>query len=139
MLLHGTSAEFCKIYIELCRNNEEIPTPEGFLTFLGDNENETFGLIAELIFNFVLAIYVQKLGARCNDKDMIKARRYKFLPFFYAFHHPIYQDKEFFDLDNTIIARKELKDILIENITFTSSMLVHNHQGDDFVLGRGGD
>ena len=64
ILLHGTSAEFCKIYIELYRNNGKTPTPERFLAFLGNNESETFGLIGKLIFKFVVAMNVQKLDAR---------------------------------------------------------------------------
>ena len=62
--MHGTSAEFCKIYIELCRKNGKTPMPERFLAFLGNNENETFGLIGKLIFKFVVAMNVQKLDAR---------------------------------------------------------------------------
>ena len=36
-------------------------TPESFLEWFSAIENETFGLVREIIFNFVLAVYVQKL------------------------------------------------------------------------------
>ena len=125
ILLHGTSAEFCKIYIDYCKRNMLSVSPEEFLKFLSDNENETFGLVGELIFNFALSIYIQKLGARCNDADMISAGRYKFLPLFYAFHHPIYQDIEFFDLINIISSPQEVRKLLRKNMTFTYSRLEH--------------
>ena len=134
ILLHGTSAEFCKIYIDYCERNLLSVSLEEFLKFLSDNENETFGLVGELIFNFALSIYIQKLGARCNDADMISAGRYKFLPLFYAFHHPIYQVIEFFDLINIISSPQEVRKLLRKNMTFTYSRLEHNHEGEDFIL-----
>ena len=65
---------------------------------------------------------------------MVAAGRYKFMPLFYAFHHPIYQDIEFFDLLNTVSYTDEVKKMLFENTTFTSSDLEHNHQGGDFLF-----
>lgn len=38
--------------------------PERFLAFLGNSENETFGLVGKLIFKFLVAMNVQKLDAR---------------------------------------------------------------------------
>ena len=65
---------------------------------------------------------------------MVAAGRYKFMPLFYAFHHPIYQDIEFFDLLNTVSYTDEVKKMLFKNTTFTSSDLEHNHQGGDFLF-----
>ena len=65
---------------------------------------------------------------------MVAAGRYKFMPLFYAFHHPIYQDIGFFDLLNTVSYTDEVKKMLFENTTFTSSDLEHNHQGGIFCL-----
>ena len=56
------------------------------------------------------------------------------MPLFYAFHHPIYQDIEFFDLLNTVSYTDEVKKMLFKNTTFTSSDLEHNHQGGDFLF-----
>ena len=63
---------------------------------------------------------------------MVAVGRYKFMPLFYAFHHPIYQDIVFFDLLNTVSYLDEIKKMLFENITFTSSNLEHNHQGGEW-------
>ena len=34
-----------------------------------------FDLVGEIIFYFILAVYVQKLGICCNDRKMISAGR----------------------------------------------------------------
>ena len=65
---------------------------------------------------------------------MVKAGRYKFLPMFYGFNHPIYQELEYHDLANQIQYTKELKELLDQNVSFTSSNLDYNHQGADFSL-----
>ena len=75
--------ELCKLYIE---QNSEI-TAEGFLEWIANNENATFRLTSNLLLTFALAIYVQKIGVRSNDMQMIEAGRMKFMPMFYGFHH----------------------------------------------------
>ena len=65
---------------------------------------------------------------------MISAGRYKFMPLFYVFNHPIYQDIEYYDLQNMATCPKEIKELLDDNMSFSSSQLDHNHQGGDFVL-----
>ena len=71
ILVHGTTAEFSLQYVQRCYEEKCTITPEGFLQWFSAIENETFGLAGEIIFNFVLAIYEQKLDVRCNDKKMI--------------------------------------------------------------------
>ena len=56
------------------------------------------------------------------------------MPLFCAFHHPIYQDTEFFDLVNKVSYLDEVKQMLFENTNFTNSNLEHNYQGRDFLL-----
>ena len=91
VLLEGTAMEMCVMYYVKELNG--IPaTARGFLNWCSNNSNETFSLIYQLIFNFALSIYVQKVGVRLNNWEMIDAGRLKFLPFFYSFNHPIYQE-----------------------------------------------
>ena len=122
VLLEGTASEMC--YLFLKNPDQRFPkTAQGFLDSCGDNENETFCLVYQIIFNYVLAVYVQKVGVRLNDWDLIDAGRMKFLPLFYAFNHPCYQEVEYRDLANRarypeclskVLARKEL----LQNIYF---------------------
>ena len=60
ILLHGTAAEFCYQYINWCSNNKSSITAQVFLNWMDSAENETMHLVYQLIFNFSLAIYVQK-------------------------------------------------------------------------------
>ena len=122
----GTAAEFCYQYIDWCSNNKSSITAQGFLNWMDSVENETMHLVYQLIFNFALAIYVQKTGVRCNDHKLVNAGRYKFMPLFYAFNHPIYQEIEYRDLRNQISYPDEIKKLLSANISFTSSKLDHN-------------
>ena len=62
---------------------------------------------------------------------MIRAGRYKFMPTFYAFNYPIYQDIEYYNLQNMATYPEEIKELLDDNMSFSSSQLDHNHQGDD--------
>ena len=106
----------------------------GFLIWMNKNENEYTQLIYQLVFNFALAIFTQKVGVRCNDKRMIDAGRYTFLPMFYAFNHPIYQFIEYTDLQNRSSYPNDIKNIVENNLSFNKSNLPHNHQGGDFCL-----
>ena len=116
ILLHGTTAEFCRQYVEWCYTEKCDITSHGFPNWLTSIENETFDLVGELIFNFVFS--VQKLGVRCNNDKMISAGRYKFMPLFFAFHHPIYQDNEFYNLENIAGYPEKMKEILEDNMSF---------------------
>ena len=53
---------------------------------------------------------------------------------FYVFNYPIYQDTEYYDLQNMATYPEEIKQVLDDNMPFSSSQLDRNHQGDDFVL-----
>ena len=103
------------------------------MEWLSATENETCALMSQLIFNYALAIFVQKQGVRCNDVAMIKAGHNKFMPMFYGFNHPIYQELEYYDLANKVQYPKEIAALLDQNATFTAN-LEYNHQGGDFSL-----
>ena len=107
---------------------------QGFLNWCNENNNVTFTLVYQLIFNFTLAIYVQKVGIRANDWNMIDAARMKFLPFFYGFNHPIYQEVEYRDLYNRATYPDCISQFMQRNSCFNTSTLVLNHQGGDFCL-----
>ena len=132
-LLHGCTSEFCREYLNHCKSNNLVSNAEGFFDWMSSIENETFNLVYQLVFNFAFAVYVLKMGVRCNDVNMINAGRYKFMPLFYAFNHPIYQYIEYRDLKNQVIYPKEVKKVLDDNMSF-SKQLDHNHQGGDFSL-----
>ena len=65
---------------------------------------------------------------------MIDAARMKFLPFFYGFIHPIYQEVEYRDLYNRATYPDCISQFMQRNSCFNTSTLDLNHQGCDFCL-----
>ena len=48
---------------------------QAFWSGLVQMKMRVFDLVGEIIFYFILAVYVQKLGICCNDRKMISAGR----------------------------------------------------------------
>ena len=135
ILLHGTAMEFCREYLNWAVAEGTETSAAGFLDWMSENDNETADLVYQLIFNFALAIFVQKIGIRANDVNFVDAGRYKFQPMFYGFYHPIYQELEYYDLGNRVTYHPEIKEVLDQNVSFINkSNLDHNHQAGDFCL-----
>ena len=80
VLLEGTAMEMCMLFVNENRGSEI--SANLFFKWCSMNCNETFSLLYQLIFNFALAVYVQKVGIRANNWEMIDSGRMKFLPFF---------------------------------------------------------
>ena len=133
VLLHG-ACEFAAQYIQYCKEKLLAPSATGFMEWTTCIENETFSLVFQIIFNYALAVYVQKIGVRCNDHALAEARRYKFMPMFFAFNHPIYQEIEYRDLKNGVSYPQEVKNVANANMAFSQSQPNHNHQGGASVL-----
>ena len=132
VLLHGTASEFCSLYI-LAKGKKNISV-NSFLKWASSNENETFNLLFQLIFTFAFAIYAQKIGIRCNDALLTESARLKFMPMFYSFNHPTYQEIEYRDLENRVLYPKVLLQFIRDNTSFTTCERDLDHQGADFCL-----
>ena len=134
ILLHGTAMELCSEYVKWAAHESVEISAIHFITWMGQNENETVALVHQLIFNFALAILVQKIGIRANDINVVNAGRYKFSPMFYGFNHPIYQELEYVDICNVVSYPEEVRSVIDKNMAFNRSDLDHNNQGGDFCL-----
>jgi hypothetical protein len=88
----------------------------------------------QLIFTYALSIHVFKVGVRCNNPEIIDAGRLKFLPIFYGFRHPYYQEIEYRELFNRSSYPQEVLKFVNDNMAFTSTELDKNHQGVTFAL-----
>ena len=129
IMLHGTTCELMHEYV----GTTASPTANGFINWVSSHENETVGLMGELILTHALAVYTMKIGVRNNDAAMIDAGRMKFMPMFYGFHHPIYQELEYRDLENRATYPENVALLANKNMAF-SKLLEENHQGCDFCL-----
>ena len=133
VLLFGTTLDLLREYI---REEGEQPSVLGFLEWQADQECNNFKLVNQLILNYVLAIYVFKVGVRHNDNNLVNSARLKFDDLFNAFKHPIYREVEYRDLKNRVLYDKEAKELRDKNMSFNTTTLMGKSQGGDFVLER---
>ena len=67
-----------------------------------------------------------KVRIKMQQYNMVIVGRYKSMPLFYTFYHPIY---------TTVYSYlSKVKQFLLKNTTFTNSNLMHNHQARNFLL-----
>ena len=99
-------------------------------------KNSDVNFISEFLLNFVLPIYVHKVGERYNDFKCSNAGRMKFLDFWYAFNHPIYREIEYNDLRERAISTKEVNELRERNTSYANDdgEIAFNHQDSDFKL-----
>ena len=76
-----------------------------------------YHIVRQLVFTYAVAIMINKLGDRNNNKSVQSADRYKFVELFYAFNHPIYQEIEYRDLWQKVVMSSIVKKQRTENLT----------------------
>ena len=76
VLLFGTTLELCKLYLQEAESINSAYVV-GFLEWVADHRNSNLVLTSQLILNYTLAIYLLKIGVRCNDVEMINAAIYR--------------------------------------------------------------
>ena len=91
-------------------------------------------MVSNLLFSYVLAIYLFKIGVRNNDSNLINSARLKFDDLFYAFNHPIYREVEYRDLKNRVLYPEQVRTLRDNNMSFNECQNVGKSQGTDFVL-----
>ena len=81
-----------------------------------------------------LGIYIQRTGDRNNDIEVSNAGRYKFFDVFFGFKHPIYREVEYRELQNKVLNPQPIKEMLDNNVTFSTTESMSKCQGGDFIL-----
>ena len=110
MALRWNSYDYCE------QQQEQNPTPIGFLRWGKMIEGVTQRFLFDFVFTIGLSIYVQRVGDRNNDVQVSRAGRMTFLGMFYGFNHPIYREVEYSELRNNVLFPKQVK-----NHTYTES------------------
>ena len=90
-----------------------------------------FGLWAIYMF---LGVYIQRIGHRNNDIEVSNAGRYTFFDVSFGFKYPIYREVEFRKLRNKVLYPQPIKEMLDNNVTFSTTESMSKCQGGDFVL-----
>ena len=57
-----------------------------------------------------------------------------FLTYFFGFKHPIYREVEYHELQNKVLYPQPIKEMLDNNVTFSTTESMSKCQGGDFVL-----
>ena len=92
VLLFGTTLELLREYI---REEGEQPSVLRFFEWQADQECNNLKMVSQLILNYVLAIFVFRVGVRYNVSNLVNSARLKFDDLFYAFKHPIYREVDY--------------------------------------------
>ena len=103
-VLFGTTMELMEVY----KQQESEFTLFGFMEWQADHPNPSIKLISQIVLNYVLAIFLFKIGVRNNDVTLIDSARFKFDDLFYAFKHPIYREVVYRDLRNRVLYPNEV-------------------------------
>jgi hypothetical protein len=111
-----------------------VPTVDGFLDWTAKIDNPTLKFVCQFTLNFVLAVYVTRIGNRFNDARCGKAGRMKFFNLWFALNHPIYRECEYNDLRERVSYHPSVADLRDFNSTFSTGTLESNHQCGDFKL-----
>ena len=105
-----------------------------FLEWVTNTENNTLKLLSKLFLSYGLGIYIQWIGDRNNDIKVSNAGSYKFFDIFFGFKHPIYWEVEYRELWNKVLYPQSIKEMLDNNVTFSTTESMSKCQGGDFVL-----
>ena len=131
IILHGTKEEMIRLF--LTEFNGEV-TILFFLEWIGNTEKNTLKLLSQLFLGYGLGIYIQRIGDRNNDIEVSNAGRYKFFDVFFGFKHPIYREVEYRELQNKGLNPQPIKEMLDNNVTFSTTESMSKCQGGDFIL-----
>lgn len=131
IFLMGTCMELIRLYSS---DIEGAPTAGGFLKWTAKIENPTLKFVCQFTLNFVLAVYITRIGNRFNDARCGKAGRMKFFPLWFALNHPIYREIEYNDLRERATYHPAVAELRDLNSTFSTGNLDSNHQCGDFKL-----
>ena len=131
IFLFGTIMELITLY----KNETEGDVNElNFLQWAADHTNPTISFVSEIIFNYVLPVYLFKIGVRNNDVKLIDAARFKFEDLFYAFKHPIYREVVYRDLRNRVLYPAEVRAHRDKYMSYSTTTIPSKSQGGDFIL-----
>ena len=78
IFLIGTTMELLRLYSSTIKG---APTVDGFTDWSANVENPTLNFVCQFTLNFVLAVYVTRIGDRFNDAKCGKTGRMKFSTF----------------------------------------------------------
>ena len=118
IMLFGTTTELVRTYGGQASN----PSLMGFLEWGSGNKDPNIRFICQFILNYVLAMYVHKVGDCCNDSKCSDACHMKFSEPFFAFNHRIYREVEYNDLRERALYSLQIKNLRKQNNSYKNDL-----------------
>jgi len=133
--LFALADELIYEYCNICKQNNFQPSVEGYNFFLKNAvKNENFLFVSEVVFTYMLSVYMFRAAVRRNNADLILASRVKFAPLFYGLNMTNYQELHFRDSLMRVNMPDQIKSLINEHESFSCSGHPSKGEGGDFVL-----
>ena len=134
ILLFGTLDEILVPYVRRCLTTKSPASVSGFYDYLESAIDPNYVFLSDIVFNYLVPLFIFRCGVRKNNQKFILAGRCKFSELFYCTNMYFYQEIDFRDLKTRVLAPDEVSTFLKSNEAFSVSGLDHKGEGGDFVL-----
>ena len=134
ILFFGTCDELLTTYIRDSMTSGTNPSSTNFYQYLHNCRNKNYRFMAEIIFTYLFALMIFRVGVRKNHQDVLLAGRLKFSPLFYCLNMPFYQQIDFRDLRIRTLLPDQLQSFWRATESFSVSGNAEKGEGGDFVL-----
>lgn len=118
--------------------NSESPdlSPDCYMKFLmsGNVQNQTYTMIAELVFELLDSIFLYRKGIRGANSDQSFAARAKIAKIWSGRSHPSYRELEMTDSIHLSRMPPEVKHLVLESWSLNTSGKLDTNEGADFKL-----
>ncbi|RIB20099.1 hypothetical protein C2G38_2180125 [Gigaspora rosea] len=111
-----------------------IPSVEGYLSWVKEQENSLYQIKFEQIFIYLQASINYRKGIRENNLLLKRAAKRAFSPIWSARRHPIYRQIEIANEIQLLQLDPVVREIIEKNCVVSRSGLFNQHQGLDAIL-----
>ncbi|CAC5407837.1 unnamed protein product [Mytilus coruscus] len=132
--LFGFANELIQEYCVYSKQNKIVPSVEGYFAWFDEVKNENVIFTSEVIFTYILSLYLFRAAAGRNNPSLILASRMKFAPLFYALNMTNYQELHCRDIIMHMTMPDDVKSLINQNQAFSCSGHPSKGEGGDFIL-----
>ncbi|XP_062613499.1 uncharacterized protein LOC134275243 [Saccostrea cucullata] len=134
ILLYGTGDELLIPYVRDCISSGDSPSALGYFRWCSSVKDCNYRFVQEIVFTYILALYMFRVGVRRNNSQVMMAGRIKFAPLFFGLNKFNYQQIEVLDSIMRLSAPSEVLHFINENESMTQSGHHSKGEGGDFIL-----
>lgn len=136
MFMFTTCDELILPYVRKCIELGTTPDLNDFYQYLSAVKDPNYLFLKDIIFTYMLALFVFRAGVRRNNNKYLLAGRSKFTNLFYGLNMTMYQEIEHKDIQCRVLMPDQLRQYVNQNESFSVSGHTSKGEGGDFVLGE---